>query len=395
MSAWSTSNTTKVYPKALEKQFFLLIQMDLQVTDEHKNSTLRSRAIPLNEEDRNETMRQIYECCDAKLVSRYGGKDFPKHCSPCFLVAKPGSSSKRLVLHSAKLNERLKRHSASISNLERAIERAAKTKYKTKLDKRSGFRQIDLTQRAKELSAVSAPNGQVIPWNVMPFGLANTPATFQELRNQIIAIMKRCPKVQQLLRRGALIEAYIDDVFLGSNTTEDHKALIDEFLSVCDECNTRDKSEKCEFMKEVVEYLGFEVGYQWAKPVEDKVAPLLKAEIRDHPVQGVKDIRAFIGSSNFYRRHIRKFTYFSVLLTNLTKKSEKWEWTPAHQAEFEQLKSRLSSLLIWGVPRADGELLLISDGSDEGGGGSLYQWQRINKGAVERIRSELNTAGID
>ena len=24
MSAWSTSNTTKVYPKALEKQFFLL-----------------------------------------------------------------------------------------------------------------------------------------------------------------------------------------------------------------------------------------------------------------------------------------------------------------------------------------------------------------------------------
>ena len=52
--------------------------------------------------------------------------------------------------------------------------------------------------------------------------------------------------------------------------------------------------------------------------MEDKVAPLLKATIRDLPVQGSKDIRAFIGSCNFYRRHIRNFTYSSVLLTNLT-----------------------------------------------------------------------------
>ena len=41
----------------------------------------------------------------------------------------------------------------------------------------------------------------------MLFGLANAPATFQELMNQIIAIMKRRPKVQQLLRKAALIGA--------------------------------------------------------------------------------------------------------------------------------------------------------------------------------------------
>ena len=108
--------------------------------------TLRCRPIPLNEEDQKETMRQIYECCDVKLMSRYEGKEFPKHCSPCFLVAKPASSAKRLVVHYAKLNGRLKRHSGSIPNLERAIERAAETKYKIKLDKCSGFWQIDLTE---------------------------------------------------------------------------------------------------------------------------------------------------------------------------------------------------------------------------------------------------------
>ena len=109
----------------------------------------------------------------------------------------------------------------------------------------------------------------------------------------------------------------------------------------------------------------------------------------------MKHIRAFIGTCNFYRRHIRNVTYSWVLLTNLTRKREKWEWTPANQAEFEQLKSKLASLSILGVTRADGELVFISDASDEGGGSSLYQWQRINEGGVERIRRELKTAGID
>ena len=40
-----------------------------------------------------------------------------------------------------------------------------------------------------------APNGQVFRWSVMPFWLANAPATFHELMNQIIAMMKHRPKV--------------------------------------------------------------------------------------------------------------------------------------------------------------------------------------------------------
>ena len=108
-------------------------------------------------------------------------------------------------MHYANLNERLKRHSGSIPNLEQAIERAARTKYKTKLDKCSGFWQIDQTEREKKLSAVIAPNRQVFRSNDMPFGLPNAPATFQELMNRMIAIMKCCPKVQQLLTKGAVI----------------------------------------------------------------------------------------------------------------------------------------------------------------------------------------------
>ena len=52
----------------------------------------------------------------------------------------------------------------------------------------------------------------------MPFGLTNAPATFQELMNQVVARMKLKPTLQALLKKGAVIEVYIDDVVWGQMT---------------------------------------------------------------------------------------------------------------------------------------------------------------------------------
>ena len=143
---------------------------------------------------------------------------------------------------------RKKKHSGSLPSLEQALERAAHCRFKSKLDKRSGFWQVELTKRAQDLSAFIAPNGQVFKWKVMPFGLTNVPATFQELMNQVVARMKLKPTVQALLKKGAVIEVYIDDVLPGTDDADDHLRLMEEFLRTYEECNTRVKLEKCEFM---------------------------------------------------------------------------------------------------------------------------------------------------
>ena len=96
----------------------------------------------------------------------------------------------------------------------------------------------------------------------MPFGLTNAPATFQELMNQVMARMKLKPTVQALLKKGAVIEVYIHDVLLGTDDADDHLRLVEEVLCTCEEYNTRVKLEKCEFMQEEVEYLGFQVGWR-------------------------------------------------------------------------------------------------------------------------------------
>ena len=141
----------------------------------------------------------------------------------------------------------------------------------------------------------------------MPFGVANAPALFQELMNKILSILRRRPKVQELISRGAQMEAHIDDVCLRTNTQEDHLILLGEFFAVCQENHTRLKLEKCEFMQETMQYLGFDVGYGWWTPAASKAKPLMDAKVRhEDPKKGLHDVRSFIGACNFYRRHIKR-----------------------------------------------------------------------------------------
>ena len=91
----------------------------------------------------------------------------------------------------------------------------------------------------------------------MAFDIANAPALFQELMNQVLIILKQRPAVQALLERGAVADAHIDDVLLGKNSIEDHLLVLSEFFDVCVEQNLRIKLEKCKFLKTELEYLGF------------------------------------------------------------------------------------------------------------------------------------------
>ena len=172
-----------------------LVQMDLKLKPEFEKTRVRRRPYPAPQEPVEEIERQIQECIDAGLVEEYKKGDYPHNCGPYFLVAKPGSTALRLVVDYGEVNKNTRNHSGSIPNMENTLERIAKCRYKTKIDKLSGFRQVDLTATAQELLALITPKGRVFKWKVMPFGVANAPALFQELMNKILYILRRRPVV--------------------------------------------------------------------------------------------------------------------------------------------------------------------------------------------------------
>ena len=105
----------------------------------------------------------------------------------------------------------------------------------------------------------------------------------------------------------------------------------------------RIKLEKCEFMKEVMEYLGFVVGYKWLKPAASKMQPLQDMQIRDDLRKGLNDVRSFVGACNFYRRHIHNFTYTSAPLTELIRKATPWRWSSREDECFQELKKKIAT----------------------------------------------------
>ena len=191
------------------------------------------------------------------------------------------------------------------------------------------------------------------------------------------------------------MEARIDDVCLGTNTQEDQLILLGEFFAVCQENHPRLKLEKCDFMQETMQYLGFDIGYGWWTQAASKAKPLLDANVRhEQPKIGPHDVRSFIGTCNFYRRHIRNFTYASAILTDLIKKTTTWRWGPQKQQPFDKLKDKVANAKCLGLPRAQGEIILVTDASNMGGSGTSFQWQALQKEEVDSAISQWGTDGL-
>ena len=71
------------------------------------------------------------------------------------------------------LTNKTPNHSGSIPDMDSTLKEIASCRYKTKMDKRSGLWQVELTPNAQELLAFITPQGRVFKWRVMPFGVAN------------------------------------------------------------------------------------------------------------------------------------------------------------------------------------------------------------------------------
>ena len=66
------------------------------------------------------------------------------------------------------------------------IDKVGHAQYVSRVDLLKGFYQIELSPRAREVSAFVTPDG-LFQYKVMPFGMRNGPATFQRLMSKVIA----------------------------------------------------------------------------------------------------------------------------------------------------------------------------------------------------------------
>ena len=254
-----------------------------------------------------------------------------------------------------KINAVTKTDSFPIPRIDDCIDKVGNAKYVTKFDLLKGFWQIPLTQRAKEVSAFVTPDG-LFQYKIMPFGMKNSPATFQRLINLLIAGLDG-------------VDAYIDDVILFSDSWEHHLRIIKDFFDRLTEYNLTVNLVKSEFCHATVTFLGHVVGQGQVKPVSAKVQA-----ITEFPVPAdKKQLMRFLGMAGYYRKFCNNFSSISAPLTNLLKRNTKFVWSTVCQESFDQIKAMLQSSPVLLAPDFSKPFKLAVDASDVGIGGVLLQ----------------------
>jgi hypothetical protein len=96
--------------------------------------------------------------------------------------------------------------------------------------------------------------------------------------------------------------------------------------------------------------------------------------VRDWPTPTtLRDVRAFIGFSNFYRRFIKDFSSIARPLHDLTKKDVPWQWHAEQQHAFDTLKEKFCQEPILKVYDPELETRVEVDASGYATGGILSQ----------------------
>ena len=120
----------------------------------------------------------------------------------------------------------------------------------------------------------------------MPFGLTNAPIVFQHMMNNIF---------REYLDHFVVI--YLDDILVFSTNIEEHTQHVRRVLSKLREHGLYAKSEKCEFDRTSVEFLGYVISPSGITMDARKVAA-----ITDWPLlTWLKEVQSFLGFANFYR----------------------------------------------------------------------------------------------
>ena len=126
---------------------------------------------------------------------------------------------------------------------------------------------------------------------------------------------------------------------------------------------------KCEFLKDKVDYLGFEVSANGVNASPEKVKAIL-----DWPrPQTVHDIRSFLGLALYYRKFIWGFSQIAKPLTNLTKEKKTWCWEDAEQNNFTALKVAMATAPVLRLSDFEKQFVVTTDASDVAVGAILEQ----------------------
>jgi hypothetical protein len=160
-------------------------------------------------------------------------------------------------------------------------------------------------------------------FTVMSFGLTNAPAYFMYMMNKVF---------REYLDKFVVV--FINDILVYLRSEEEHEGHLCLVLQKLRDHKLYAKLSKCEFWLKQVAFLGHVISKGGISVDPSKVQDVLSWKA---PTT-ISDIQSFLVLAGYYQRFIEGFSKMSKPMTELLEKDKQFEWTPACESSFQELK---------------------------------------------------------
>ena len=293
---------------------------------------------------KEEISKQVTEMLDADIIE----ESFSMYNNPCVLVKKKNESF-RFCLDFRKLNEVTKPISFPIPTMNDIIDglSAAKPTIFSSLDLKSGYHQIPLDEESRDKTSFTTHEGSY-RFKRLAFGLRNAPASFQMLMSHVFKGLTF-----------KFLTVYLDDVLIYSPDFETHmqhlKVVFQRLRNACLKLHPK----KCSFGMSKILYLGHIVSKDGISVDPSKVEV-----IRSYPrPTSVKDVRAFLGLTGYYRKFQKGYANLATPLYALLRKDAKFNWDNVCEQSFLKLREAMTCTPVLAYPDLGREFMVTTDAS--------------------------------
>ena len=276
--------------------------------------------------------------------------------SPIVIVNKKDGSPRTCIDYRL-LNKVTEKDSFPLPRIEDMFDTLSDAAWFHSLDLLSGYHQVCIAEEDKYKTAFTSHYG-LFEYNVMPFGLCNAPSTFSRLMTAVLAGLQ-----------WDIALNYIDDVLVFGKTARQSIERLDVVLQRFKKAKLKIQPKKSHLLKRKIGFLGHILSEGQIAMDPDKIRAISETPI---PLN-LRELRAFLGASGYYRKHIRGYATIAAPLYSLTTKNAAFIWNDSAQKAFDALRQEIANNVVLKMPNFTTEFNITTDASDVGIGAVLSQ----------------------